>query len=217
MANILKHRRYHFLYKTTNLTNGKFYYGMHSTNKLQDGYLGSGKYLRYAIKKYGVENFKLEILEFFDSREALVEAEKSLVTQLQVEDSNCMNLKPGGSGGFSIEACRKGGSKAGQVHKNKLQSDEGYRLWRSELSMNVNKRRKEAGTLYSFPTGHTLWVGREHRPETIEKMKQHKGKSGGSKNSQFGTKWITDEKENKKIKATDQIPEGWRAGRKIKK
>jgi len=47
--------KYHFLYKTTNLINNKYYYGMHSTYKLDDGYLGSGNRLRYSIRKYGKE------------------------------------------------------------------------------------------------------------------------------------------------------------------
>ena len=43
----------HYIYKTTcNITN-KYYIGMHSTSNLEDGYLGSGKRLRYSIRKYG--------------------------------------------------------------------------------------------------------------------------------------------------------------------
>ena len=44
------------IYKTTNLINGKIYIGM-SKNK-KENYLGSGIYLKYAIDKYGKENFK---------------------------------------------------------------------------------------------------------------------------------------------------------------
>ena len=53
------------IYKTTNLINDKFYVGQHYTSA-NDGYLGSGKILLNAIKKYGKENFNREILEFVD-------------------------------------------------------------------------------------------------------------------------------------------------------
>ncbi len=43
----------------------------------------------------------------------------------------------------------------------------------------------------------------------------HKGKHEGIKNSQYGTMWITNEKENKKIKKNASIPAGWRKGRTI--
>lgn len=52
-----------FIYKTTNLTNNKAYVGQHSTNNLDDGYLGSGVALLNAVEKYGKEKFKCEILE----------------------------------------------------------------------------------------------------------------------------------------------------------
>ena len=42
-----------FIYKTTNLINGKYYIGMHSTDNLEDVYIGSGKRLWFSIKNYG--------------------------------------------------------------------------------------------------------------------------------------------------------------------
>jgi len=73
-----KPHTHHFLYRTTNLINGKFYIGIHSTGNISDGYLGSGTYLKRSIKKYGKENFKLEILEFFETRDLLIEAERKI-------------------------------------------------------------------------------------------------------------------------------------------
>ena len=66
-----------FVYKTTNLINGKFYVGQHSTENLDDGYMGSGVYITKAFKKYGKENFKCEILCFVDgSKKCLGNAEE---------------------------------------------------------------------------------------------------------------------------------------------
>lgn len=51
-----------YIYRTTCLINGKTYIGQHKYRKLNDSYLGSGTAIRNAIKKYGKDNFKKEIL-----------------------------------------------------------------------------------------------------------------------------------------------------------
>jgi hypothetical protein len=92
MANLNKEKKYHCIYKTINQINGKFYIGMHSTNKLNDGYLGSGYKLRRSINKHGRENFKIEYLEFFDTRENLINREKELINDTLLKDPMCMNF-----------------------------------------------------------------------------------------------------------------------------
>jgi len=52
-----------FIYLWKNLINGKKYIGSH-VGKVDDGYIGSGKYFKNAIKKYGLENFERQILWF---------------------------------------------------------------------------------------------------------------------------------------------------------
>ena len=52
------------VYKTTNLINGKIYVGLHVTSNLEDDYLGSGSNLKLAVKKYGKENLKENILSY---------------------------------------------------------------------------------------------------------------------------------------------------------
>lgn len=62
------------------------------------------------------------------------------------------------------------------------------------------------------------WTGKKHKPETIEKMKIAGKRYVGKNNSQYGTCWITDGKENKKIKKNDLIiwlEKGYRKGRII--
>lgn len=88
--------KHHYFYKITNLINGKYYYGIHSTNDLDDGYMGSGKALKASIKKYGLENFSKEILKFFDTIEELSDYEKLIVNEKLLEDPNCYNMVKGG-------------------------------------------------------------------------------------------------------------------------
>ena len=73
--------KYHFIYKITNKLNNKFYIGAHSTNNLNDGYMGSGKMIHLAIKKYGIENFKKEILEYCPNQNKLFERENEIVNK----------------------------------------------------------------------------------------------------------------------------------------
>jgi len=89
---------------------------MHSTDDLSDGYMGSGKALKFSIKRYGKENHKVEILEMVESRELLAERERQIVTINKVRNGNCMNLKIGGIGGFMKKAKNK---KKSSVKKNK--------------------------------------------------------------------------------------------------
>ena len=92
----MKTYKYNYFYKITNNINGNFYYGIHSTDNLDDGYMGSGSRLRYAYKKYGVENFTKEILQFFDTREELSDYEATVVNENLIVNENCYNISLGG-------------------------------------------------------------------------------------------------------------------------
>lgn len=87
---------YHYIYKTVNTLNGMYYFGRHSTKNLDDGYLGSGKYLLNAFKKYGKQHFKREILEFARSSEDLWCLEERYITKEMIDDPNCYNQAFGG-------------------------------------------------------------------------------------------------------------------------
>lgn len=113
--------QYHFIYRTTNIINGKFYVGMHSTNDLVDGYLGSGKRLKYSINKHGKENHKIEILDFCDCRDELQLKEKMIVNEELLSNPLCMNLCIGGIGGVGgYESRRFTGRKHTEESKRKM-------------------------------------------------------------------------------------------------
>lgn len=88
--------KYHYFYKITNNINNHFYYGVHSTDKLDDGYMGSGKNLRLAYKEYGIENFTKEIIKFFDSSDEAFEYESEIVNEELVKNDDCYNIQTGG-------------------------------------------------------------------------------------------------------------------------
>lgn len=99
--------KYNIVYKTTNLINNKIYIGVHETDNLEDGYLGTGRMITRAIKKYGRKNFKREILFIFDRQDEAYEKEKELVTESFINNPNTYNLAMGGWGGREFTSKQK--------------------------------------------------------------------------------------------------------------
>ncbi len=89
-------KKHYLVYKITNLLNGKIYIGIHSTDNIDDGYMGSGKHLKRAQKKYGIENFKKEILFDFDKHDEMLEMEAKIVNEEFVKREDTYNLIKGG-------------------------------------------------------------------------------------------------------------------------
>jgi hypothetical protein len=89
---------FHIVYKSTHTATGRFYLGIHSTEDLADGYLGSGYALLRMVKKYGKPAFSREILRLELSRESAQEWEKTLVQEF-ISHPLCVNIAEGGTGG----------------------------------------------------------------------------------------------------------------------
>jgi len=92
-------KKYHYIYKITNTINGKYYIGRHSTDDINDGYMGSGVAIKKAILKYGKSNFIKEILEYAETFESLIELELTYVNHDTVLDEMSYNMTIGGLGG----------------------------------------------------------------------------------------------------------------------
>ena len=210
-----KQKQYHYIYKTTNNITGRYYYGMHSTDDLNDGYLGSGKRLRYSINKYGKDSHTKEILEYCDSRDDLKSREAEIVNLNEIAKEDCMNIQPGGGGGIISDEhhikMRKGASK---WISEKLKDPTFFSKNRKVCSNRFKKMHENGEIKYN------TFTGRNHSDETKKKMSESsKGTQIGSKNSQFGTCWIYNDIESKKIKREDldsHLKSGWIKGRKIK-
>jgi len=93
---------YGFIYKTTNLINGKMYIGQCSFGRINGwkNYLGSGTYFKRALKKYGCENFKRDIIYLAKTVEILDAVEIACIKHFNaVESDMYYNIKETAKGG----------------------------------------------------------------------------------------------------------------------
>lgn len=92
---------YGYIYKTTNLINGKIYIGQKkATEFLGNDYLGSGKYLKCAIIHYGKEAFNVELLDIANSKKELDELEKYYIKMFNSTNHDIgYNIANGALGG----------------------------------------------------------------------------------------------------------------------
>jgi hypothetical protein len=193
-------KKYHFVYQIENLINEKIYIGKHSTDDLDDYYMGSGPRLLESIKKHGSKNFRKTILKFFDTPEEALEYESEIVTEEFVSNRNTYNIVIGGKGGFPW-------------HLPEFREKKEKFAYDNAIKMHLE------GKWHSYD-----WTGRKHRLETREKMSQtrlERGTAKGEKNSQYGTMWIIspDKTDSIRIPKDDLeqwLTKGWTKGRKMK-
>ena len=161
---------HYIIYKTTNELNDKYYIGCHQTDNLYDGYLGSGKHLRHAIKKYGVENFKFEILHSVDSKEEMFELERNIVNEDLVKDTQTYNLKIGGSGGNPGIVGAFAGKKHSEETKQKIRDTiRNSGTWKSPWERSVEKHGYDAACAL-------VSTGNKSGSKGIPKSDEHKQK-----------------------------------------
>jgi group I intron endonuclease len=203
---------YGFIYLTTNLINQKKYIG-YCSHKENGIYLGSGKLLKRAIKKYGRNNFKREILEECSSFEEMSKAEKFWVEKFDaVNDPNFYNLVPGGLGG---------NSEVLKIYWNKFSPEERKKLRNWDHSSKESKLRGRTLTEEHKNKISDTEKGKEVSLETrIKNSKATKGK----KNPMFGRsavveqnlKWYTNGVNTIYVTENTQ-PKGFKRGRTYKR
>lgn len=141
-----------YIYKTTNLINGKIYIGHRKKSYFDIKYKGSGKYLWNAIHKYGWDNFKTEILVECNSDEELDSEEIRLIAEYDSTNLTIgYNLTKGGGGqlGYSPteetrEKLRKSstGNKyfAGHTHSQEWKDNMSKKLAGQKFSEETRKK-----------------------------------------------------------------------------
>lgn len=219
---------YYLIYQITNKINGMIYIGKHQTENKNDDYMGSGKYLGYAIKKEGIENFEKTILFECQSEEEMNRKEAELVNEEFVNRDDTYNITLGGNGGWNYinSNSLQGGRQKynGQLFVNIVgKNTKGIEIAREKLRTN-SEFRKEFSKLVSNGIKNHIkeyghwWTGKHHTEKTKQKMSEifrANHHQQGSKNSQYGKHWWMNPEtgESKLFSKTDPIPEGWIRGR----
>lgn len=182
---------YYYIYKTINVKNKKFYIGKHVTANINDGYLGSGKLLAAAIKKYSKENFILEILEFCKDLSDLNKKEIEYISEEMIYSESCYNIALGGQGGNLGEIVNKKIGKAmskalsgvpkSAKHKSAISKSKiGYKFSQDVIKNRSSKWKEKINNLSAAERkqlfGHQKelngFYGKTHSVETIEKIKK---------------------------------------------
>lgn len=202
-------KKYYYLYKITNILNGKIYIGVHRTDNLNDNYMGSGINLKRAIKKYGIDNFKKEIIEYFANEKDMFQREIEIVDADFILREDTYNLTEGGYGrSFSIEHQ----SRCGKISGKKFYENSSGMFSKEARERNYKYLVSQENLNKLFKMSIKIVESEEIRNKRKEKYKEIKHQQG-NKNSQFGTMWVTNGKESKKINKKEIIPDGWHKGR----
>lgn len=191
---------YGYIYKTTNLINGKFYIGQKKSNKfLHEKYLGSGVRLQSAIKHYGENNFTVDMIDYADSKDELDRKEIYWIEKLDARNLDiAYNLSKGGEGNTSV-AWNKG-----------LTKDIDPRLRQTEQT--IQKRSNSLKKAYAEGKHNVNFT-----PEVRSKMSE-KAKNRPHPPTTKNRKYVTNGIQNKCVKDCDieiYISQGWWIGKTI--
>lgn len=194
------------IYKITNLINNKIYVGKFNLQRNAksvkfENYWGSGKLIKYAIKKHGKENFKKEIIENCVTKEELIEKERYWIKELNSFRPVGYNIGTGGEGqdNFTHHPDRELiFKKIGLANSNRKVSKE------TRLKLSESHKGKS-------------FITEEGRKRLSEAKKGVKNPKTGD--SRRGLKWIFNGSERKLVSAEElqaYLDSGWLEGVKGK-
>jgi group I intron endonuclease len=197
-----------YIYKTTNLINSKIYIGK-SKNKFNPNYFGSGSLLRKAIKKYGILNFGVEILDECDNINDLDRLEIFWICKFNSQDREIgYNITDGGTGGDTytnnpnypdiIENLKK--RRHTEETKKKISENNWQKLNKGELHFRYGTKHSEE-TKKKISDSH---MGKCYLSDTMKKKLADSQK--GELGYWYGKKRSDETKENMRKSSTKGKP-----------
>lgn len=161
-------KQYYYMYKITNLINNKIYIGVHGTNNLNDGYFASGLMINRSLKKYGIDSFKREIINWYDYEVEMLDDERRIVNHEFINSNKTYNCIIGGQGGAQNIETRKKISKSKTGLKFSDDHIKNLKLSHTGILMNEDTKKK----LSILNSGsNNKFFGKTFTNEQLEKIK----------------------------------------------
>lgn len=178
----------HYVYKITNNINRRYYVGVRTFNGIvqTDPYMGSGKIIRLAIKKQGIQNFSKQIIGIFHDKSLAYAYQKIIVNQWFVDNPMTYNIKIGGVGGSTNK-----GIPHSEQTKRKIGDANRRRVWSQQSKQKISKSN-------SNPSEQTREKKRIARAKQVitQQTKKKMGESRKGNKNALGSKW-TQQRRNK--------------------
>jgi hypothetical protein len=153
---------FYFIYKTYS-SSGLYYYGRHTTENINDGYFGSGKWIRSIKDK---STLKRDIILFCENQEELLKKEEEYIT-MYINDPKCMNFNEN-SIGFSSNNNPNKLLKGSKILSDRVKGEKNGMYGKKHTEeFKDHLRKMNSGENGSF-------YGKKHTDEAKEKIRQKK-------------------------------------------
>lgn len=126
--------KYHIFYFLILIVDNKYkgiYGGIHSTNNINDNYLGSSNIIKELKKKYGNKNFIKFNIKFFQSREQALQYEKKIINKEWIKNQYTLNKIIGGKGSINFNNQQYTAEQKIEILEKKLQKE--LKIYNSDL------------------------------------------------------------------------------------
>jgi group I intron endonuclease len=220
---------FYYLYEIRNNLNNKIYLGVHKTENINDGYMGSGKVIQDAIKKYGIDNFTKTIIEEFNTSEEMYNREKEVVNEEFLLREDVYNLRRGGFGGFdyinNLGIDKFKGKKHTDETKTHLRKVLLGRKHSDETRQKISDNNWSKKDPYAQKR-HASMISQKREKSEEEKEKIALSISNRHKDGVYNythlignsynknKRWVNNGNEQRMISKDLPLPEGWFEGRK---
>lgn len=160
---------YGYIYKTTNLVNEKIYVGQKKSETFVKTYYGSGTIIRRAIEKYGVENFKVEIIQWCASKKDLDLKERYWIKKLKSQWGFGIgyNVTDGGELGDTFTHLTK---EDQEKRREKHRKNNNLPRWTEERKKEMSKRMSGENNPSYGKQGY--FKGKKLPEETKQKLRE---------------------------------------------